>query len=61
MNLSLGDLTEILQTFGIILGALDIMLGALPDKFVKWPGIILSIGHQLHQYGKEVKDGKVAP
>ena len=59
MHLSLGDLTEILQTFGIILGALDIMLGALPDKFVKWPGLVLSIGHRLYEYGKEQNENKV--
>ncbi|GAG12830.1 unnamed protein product [marine sediment metagenome] len=45
-----------LYNIGIILGALDIVFGALPDKIIKWPGIILSIGHQLHQYGKEQRD-----
>jgi len=47
---------ENLDKIGMILGALDIILGSLPDKFVKWPGIILSMGHQLHQYGKEQKE-----
>lgn len=44
-----------LETIGMILGALDIILGALPDKVIRWPGIVLSIGHQLHQYGKDQK------
>ena len=46
---------EWLPQMGIILGALDIILGGLPDKFVRWPGIILTIGHRLYQYGKEQK------
>jgi len=56
MHLSFENLTETLQIFGIILGALDIMLGALPDKIIKWPGFVLSIAHKLHQYGKEQKE-----
>jgi len=40
---------------GIILGAMDIIVGALPDKIAKYPGAILAVGHQLYGYGKEVK------
>jgi len=46
---------DFLSQVGVVLGALDIVLGALPDKYVKWPGVILSVGHKLHQYGKEQK------
>ena len=46
---------ELLEKIGFVLGALDIVLGALPDKWIKWPGIILSVSHKLHQYGKEQK------
>ena len=46
---------DLLTQIGVVLGALDIMLGALPDKYIKWPGIALSMGHKLHQYGKEQK------
>ena len=46
---------ELFEQIGIALGALDIILGALPDKYVKYPGAILSVGNKLHQYGKEQK------
>jgi len=46
---------ENLDKIGMVLGALDIVLGSLPDKVIKWPGIMLSVGHQLHQYGKTQK------
>ena len=49
---------EIMEQVGIVLGALDIILGALPDKFIKWPGIALSVAHKLHQYGKDQKKGE---
>ena len=54
MDYILDHLVEI----GQILGALDIILGALPDKFVKYPGAILSVAHKLHQYGKDFKTVK---
>ncbi|MEA2065886.1 MAG: hypothetical protein U9O65_02105 [Thermotogota bacterium] len=38
---------------GIALGALDILIGALPDKISKYPGGILSVAHKLYEYGKE--------
>ena len=44
---------DLLTQIGIVLGALDIILGALPDKYVKWPGATLTVAHKLHQYGKE--------
>jgi len=46
---------ENLDKIGMILGALDIILGSLPDKVIRWPGIMLSIGHNLYKYGKEQK------
>jgi hypothetical protein len=46
---------ELWQMLGITLGALDIILGAIPDKYVKYPGALLSVAHQLHQYGKDVR------
>lgn len=49
-------LFENLDKIGMILGALDIILGSLPDKIIKWPGLTLSIFHKLHQYGKEQKE-----
>ena len=54
MELILGYLT--LTNIGIALGALDIILGSLPDKYVRYPGIFLSMCHKLHQYGKEQKE-----
>ena len=47
---------ENLDKMGMILGALDIALGSLPDNVCRWPGITLSIAHQLHQYGKGQKE-----
>ena len=46
---------EMWQQIGVILGALDIILGTIPDRYVKYPGIILEMFHQLHQYGKDVR------
>ena len=51
----------LIDQLGIVLGALDITLGALPDKIIKWPGLILSVGHKLHQYGKEVTPKPISP
>ena len=47
---------ELFEQIGVALGALDIILGALPDKYVKYPGAILSVSHKLHQFGKEQKN-----
>jgi len=47
---------ENLDKIGMILGALDIVLGSLPDKIIKWPGISLGVAHKLHQYGKTQKE-----
>jgi len=44
---------ENLDKIGMILGALDIVFGGLPDKLCRWPGLILTIGHRLHEYGKD--------
>jgi len=52
----MGWFFENLDKIGMVLGAIDIVLGSLPDKIIRWPGIMLSIGHQLHQYGKEQKE-----
>ena len=46
---------ELWAQIGVVLVALDIILGALPDHMVKWPGAILSVAHRLHQYGKDVR------
>jgi len=46
----------LLEKIGVVLGALDIILGSAPDKFTAgYPGILLSVAHKLHQYGKDVK------
>ena len=46
----------LLEQIGLVLGALDIILGALPDKLsMGWPGALLSVSHKLHQYGKDQK------
>ena len=44
---------ENLDKIGMILGALDIVFGGLPDKVCRWPGLVLTIGHRLYEYGKE--------
>ena len=46
---------ELWAQIGVILGALDIILGALPDSVIKWPGAILAVAHRLHQYGKDAR------
>ncbi len=46
---------ELFEQIGVVLGALDIILGAVPDKWTKYPGLTLSVFHKLHQYGKEEK------
>jgi|GEM_PF-5953944 len=38
---------------GFVLGGIDIILGALPDKVVKWPGATLAVAHKLYAYGKD--------
>jgi hypothetical protein len=35
----------------IVAGALDIIAGALPDRFAGWPGIILSFAKHLQEFG----------
>jgi len=40
---------------GTALGALDIIIGALPDKIAKYPGMILTVMHELYAYGKVKK------
>ena len=40
---------------GIVLGAIDIIVGALPDKVARYPGGLLSVAHKLYAYGKEQK------
>ena len=50
---------QIFESLDVILtamGVTDIILGSLPDKICRWPGVILSIAHQLHQYGKGQKE-----
>jgi hypothetical protein len=37
---------------GMALGALDIIIGGLPDKIAKYPGAILTVAHKLYSYGK---------
>lgn len=34
---------------------LDHVLGALPDKYSKYPGVFLSIANTLYNYGKRNK------
>jgi len=46
----------LIEQIGVVLGALDIVLGSAPDKFTAgYPGVLLSLAHKLHQYGKDVK------
>jgi len=45
-----------LENYAIIgfgLGAADIILGALPDSVVRYPGAILALAHKLYAYGKD--------
>ena len=47
---------ETLAQIGLVLGALDIILGSMPDKYsLGWPGALLEVFHKLHQYGKDQK------
>ena len=46
----------LLEQVGVVLGGLDIILGSAPDKYTAgYPGVLLSVAHKLHQYGKSVK------
>ena len=40
----------------IILGAVDLILGSLPDKYCRWPGVILMVCNKLYEYGKLEKE-----
>lgn len=46
-------LAENYVTIGLTLGAIDIVLGGLPDSVTKYPGALLKIAHKLFAYGKE--------
>jgi len=37
---------------GQALALLDVIVGALPDKIAKYPGMILTIAHKLYAFGK---------
>jgi len=37
---------------GQALALLDIIVGALPDKVAKYPGMILTVMHKLYMFGK---------
>jgi hypothetical protein len=37
----------------VILGAVDIIAGWLPDRFTKWPGLILAGASKAYHFGKE--------
>ena len=44
----------------LIIGAVaDTLAGALPDKWARWPGLLLTIANRMYQYGKEEKPGEV--
>ena len=49
-SLSLDFQFAILATVG------DIIMGWLPDKFIPWPGLILSAAKKMHDYGVEMDD-----
>jgi len=40
---------------GQALALLDVIVGALPDKIAKYPGMILTIAHKLYSFGKVKK------
>jgi len=42
-------------TIGLGIGAADIIVGALPDKYAKYPGAILKVAHKLYTFGKTKK------
>ena len=39
----------------LAMAILDIIAGWLPDRFTKWPGIILSAAEKAYNFGKEVE------
>lgn len=45
----------LLQQIPIVLGTLDVLVGSLPDKYCRWPGILLAIFNKLYLYGKDQK------
>ena len=48
---------EFFEQAFIVLGAFDIILGALPDKYSKgYPGMVLAVADKLFQFGKESKE-----
>jgi len=40
------------ENIGLGLMALDIIVGALPDKYCKYPSAILKVAHELYVFGK---------
>lgn len=38
--------------------AADLIAGALPDKFTRWPGLLLTIANKAYLYGKKGDAGK---
>ena len=34
----------------------DIVMGWLPDKYLKWPGIVLAAAKKMHDYGSEMDE-----
>lgn len=39
---------------------LDVLMGALPDRYCKYPGLLLTVGNRLYFNGKEVDDVDLA-
>jgi hypothetical protein len=48
----------IMAAAGILLPAADIIVGWLPDKYAKYPGVILTLAHKMYSFGKEIDPKK---
>lgn len=50
-----------IETISILAIICDVVAGALPDKYAKYPGLILAIANRLYGYGKETKKPAICP
>ncbi len=48
----------ILKYLGMAISLLDILAGALPDKYLKWHSIILQTAKKTHEFGLEEAKGE---